>query len=57
MSDMETRAAFRAFRWSVRGVDPRLVRRLRIEAIERGRPIAELVNQALEAWLNRDDER
>lgn len=52
MSDLvvSRRAQF-AYRWTLRGVDPRLVRRLKIEALEAEVPLAQLVNEALAQFL------
>jgi hypothetical protein len=40
-----------SYRWTVRGADPRLVRLLKIRAIEQERSVAELLNEALRGYL------
>jgi hypothetical protein len=40
------------YRWTVRGVSPDLVRRMRILAVRRGASLAVLVDMALEQFLD-----
>ena len=59
MSDkayVSRRAQF-GYRWTLRGVNPQLVRRLRIEALETSTTVAQLVNEALESFLQARVER
>jgi hypothetical protein len=43
------------YRWSVRDADARLVRRLRVLALQRGESVATLLNQALAEFLTREE--
>jgi hypothetical protein len=49
MSDMPE------YRWAVRGANPRLVRRLRILALQREVNLPVLLNEALEQYLAREE--
>ena len=45
------------YRWNVRDVDLALILRLRILALKQGRPLGQLVNQALRDYLEKEEER
>jgi hypothetical protein len=45
------------YRWTIRGVDVRLVRRLRVLALLRGVTVPILLNQALAEFLDREERR
>jgi hypothetical protein len=44
-------------KWSVRGIDPHLVRRLRVLAVLRGVPAGVLLTEALIPYLEREEEK
>jgi len=45
------------YRWNVRDVDLALILRLRILALRQGRPLGQLVNEALRDYLEKEEPR
>jgi hypothetical protein len=46
-----------SYRWNIRGIDKFLIRRARILALQQERKVAEVVNDALEAYLEVEEQR
>lgn len=45
------------YRWTIREIDPKLVRRLRILALQRNTTVSALLTEALRPYLEREEAR